>query len=109
MSTQEPEPPAPTAPGPGTGRPRRRAAEIGSVTAVVAGILAVVALVLTNHPHRAVLLTAAILFALAAARAVWPGRPWFASRWRWLDVVFYAAIGAAIWYFSPFTATMGLV
>jgi hypothetical protein len=49
------------------------------------------------------------LFLLSGARALWPGRPWFASRWRWLDVAFYAGVGALIWFFSPFTATMGIV
>ncbi len=90
-------------PAPGAGL------EILSIVAVVLGLLLVVVFALTNHPHRAVLAVCALLFALAGMRAVWPGRPWFASRWRWMDVVFYAAIGAAIWFFSPFTATMGIV
>jgi len=45
---------------------------------------------------------------MAVMRAVWPGRPWFASRRRWADVGLYVLLGAVIWYFSPYTATLGL-
>jgi hypothetical protein len=90
-------------------RRRADAAETASVAVALAGLAGVVLLTLTDHPHRAVLLTAGLLFLLSGARALWPGRPWFASRWRWLDVAFYAGVGALIWFFSPFTATMGIV
>jgi len=91
------------------GRRRIDVAETASVAVVLAGLAGSAVLALTDHPHRAVLLIAGLLFLLAGARALWPGRPWFASRWRWLDVAFYAGVGALIWFFSPFTATMGIV
>lgn len=72
------------------------------------GVSAVVIFALTNHPHRAALALAATLGTMAVARLVAPGRLWFASRSRWLDAVFYAALALLIWYFSPYTATMGL-
>lgn len=80
-----------------------------SVWATLAGLVAVAVLALTNHPHRAVLLLGGGLVVFAVARALWPGRPWFASRWRWLDVAFYAGLGALVWFLSPFTATMGVL
>lgn len=79
-----------------------------SLVGVIACMSAVVVLILTNHPHRAVILLAGGLFVLAGLRALLPGRPWFASRYRWLDVAFYAGLGALIWLLSPWTATMGL-
>lgn len=83
-------------------------AGVVSLVGVVACAVAVVVLVLTDHPHRAVIVVSAALFSLAGLRAVLPGRPWYASRHRWLDVAFYAGLGALVWFFSPWTATMGL-
>lgn len=79
-----------------------------SLAGVVACMAATVGLILTNHPHRAVIVLVVGLLALAALRAVWPGRPWFASRHRWLDVALYAGLGVVVWLLSPWTATMGL-
>ncbi len=81
-------------------------AETLSVVGVAASLIAMVMLAVLDHPHRSVILLVVILFALAAARIVWPGRPWFASRHRWFDVIFYGGFGAAVWLLSPFTATM---
>lgn len=80
----------------------------GSLVGVLACVGAVVVLTLMNHPHRAVIVLVLGLFAMALMRALWPGRPWFASRHRWLDVPFYAGLGALVWLLSPWTATMGL-
>lgn len=87
-----------------------KAAETATLVLVVLAFVAIVVLVLTDHPHRAVLVLVSTLYAAAAMRAVWLPyyRPWFASRHRWSDVAFYAVLASAIWYLSPFTATMGV-
>lgn len=72
------------------------------------GVSAVIAFALTNHPHRAVFALVATLAAMAILRLFLPGRPWFASRNRWMDSALLVGVAAALWYFSPFTATMGL-
>lgn len=72
------------------------------------GLAAVAGFVLMDHPHRAVLALAATLGAMALLRLLLPGRPWFASRNRWMDSALLAGVALALWYFSPFTATMGI-
>ncbi len=72
------------------------------------GLAAVAGFALTDHPHRAVLALAATLGAMALLRLLLPGRPWFASRNRWMDSALLAGLALALWYFSPFTATMGI-
>lgn len=87
-------------------RPRWR--QWATMPVPLGGLAAVVGFALTNHPHRAVLALAATLGATALLRLLLPGRPWFASRNRWMDSAVLAGIALALWYFSPFTATMGI-
>lgn len=82
------------------------AAVIATLVAAVAGVVAVFALALTNHPHRAVLVLAGGFAAFAVLRAVWPGQPWFAARYRWVDVGVYALIAVGLYVLSPWTATL---
>ncbi|WP_253953842.1 DUF3017 domain-containing protein [Schaalia sp. 19OD2882] len=79
----------------------------GSVVFVALGVFTVAVLTLTNHPHRAVLLLSALLGVMGVLRAVWPSRPWFASRHRVGDVALYLSLAAGILVFSPWTAAMG--
>lgn len=79
-----------------------------TIVVPVAGLAAVVACAVTDHPHRAVLALAATLGVMAFLRLLLPGRPWFASRNRCFDSALLAGVGLALWYFSPFTATMGV-
>ncbi len=72
------------------------------------GVLGAALLAALDHPHRAVLLLVGTLLSLAIARLLIPGRPWFASRNRWMDAALLSGIGLAMWYFSPFTATLGI-
>ena len=83
-------------------------ATLVSVAFVVLACVLITLLALFNHPHKAVLVLVVTMFIMAVMRAVWPGRPWFASRRRWADVGLYVLLGAVIWYFSPYTATLGL-
>ncbi|WP_040313520.1 DUF3017 domain-containing protein [Schaalia cardiffensis] len=76
---------------------------------VIVGVCGAVLLAALNHPHRAVLLLVATLEGLAVARLVIPGRPWFSSRSKWMDVTFFGGVGLLIWYFAPYTATVGIV
>ena len=55
-------------------------ATLASVAFVVLSCMAMAVLAVMNHPHKAVLLLVVTMFVMAAMRAVWPGRPWFASR-----------------------------
>lgn len=72
------------------------------------GVLAAVVFAAFDHPHRAVLVLVGTLLAMAVARLIIPARPWFASRNRWLDAALMAAIGVALWYFAPYTATLSI-
>ncbi len=83
-------------------------ATLASVGFVVLSCLVITILAILDHPHKAVLVLVVTMFVMGAMRAVWPGRPWFASRRRWVDVAVYVVLGALIWYFSPYTATLGL-
>ncbi len=78
----------------------------GVVTAVgaVAGLLAVVLFILFDHPHRAAVTLGAGMLAMGLLRGLWPGRPWFSSRNRFLDAAAYVGVGVAILYLSPWTA-----
>ena len=58
-------------------------ATLASVAFVVLSCTAMAVLAVMNHPHKAVLVLVGTMFIMAAMRAVWPGRPWFASRRRW--------------------------
>ena len=79
-----------------------------AMAVTIAGVVACVVLAALDHPHRAVLCLVVVLGLMALLRLIVPGRPWFASRNRWLDAAVLAGIGAAIWYLSPFTATIGV-
>jgi hypothetical protein len=83
-------------------------ATILSVLFVCGATVAIALLAWLNQPHKAVLLLVGTLVVMGGLRAVWPGRPWFASRRKWADCGVYLVLAAAIWYLSPFTATLGL-
>lgn len=85
---------------------RSHIATVLTLVAAGAGVAAVFALALTNHPHRAVLLLAGGFAAFALLRAVWPGQPWFAARYRWVDVGVYLLIAGGLYALSPWTATL---
>lgn len=102
---------APQTPKPGRqwSEPGKRASLIfGLITAigVAVGIIAVVVLALTDHPHRAVILLGSGCIVLGVMRGLWPGRPWFAARHRGGDAIAYIVVGAAILWLSPWTATI---
>ncbi|PID97723.1 MAG: DUF3017 domain-containing protein [Actinobacteria bacterium] len=61
------------------------------------------------RPVYGVWILALLLWIFALLRIVVPGRPWFAARGRAVDAFLYAGIGAAIMYFSPFTAVIGAI
>ncbi|MCD4556804.1 DUF3017 domain-containing protein [Schaalia sp. lx-100] len=65
-------------------------------------------LIVTNHPHRAVLLLAGFSLFYACVRAIFPGRPWFASRGRFFDCALWILVAVACWWFAPWTATVGV-
>ena len=79
-----------------------------TIAIVIAGVGGTALLAALGHPHRAVLLLAGTLGAMALARLLIPGRPWFSSRSKWMDVLVLSGLALLIWYFSPYTATMGL-
>lgn len=89
--------------------PGRLASQIfGYLTAVgvVIGVLAVIWLAATNHPHRAAVLLGSGSILLGAMRGLWPGKPWFASRHRLGDCLAFVCIGIAILWLSPWTSTI---
>ena len=72
------------------------------------GVLGVIALAVTDHRHRAVMLMVAVLVGMAALRLWTPGRPWFASRARLMDVAVYVILAAIIWWFAPYVSTLAV-
>ena len=66
-------------------------------------VLGVIALAVTDHRHRAVMLMVAVLVGMGT-----PGRPWFASRGRLADAIVYVILAAIIWYLAPFVSTMAV-
>lgn len=80
----------------------------GLTTAVLAvvGLLAVFLFALFDHPYRAVVALGAGMLLAGVLRGVWPGRPWFSARNRWLDVTAYLLIGALLLYLAPWTAAI---
>lgn len=81
------------------------ATAIGSSLAV----LGVLLLAVFGHPFRSAVLMGVAIILMGALRAVWPGRPWFASRSKWWDVLAFVVVGLVILYFSPWTATLAVV
>ena len=69
------------------------------------GVLGVIALAVSDHRHRAVMLMVAVLVGMGALRLWTPGRPWFASRARLMDVAVYVILAAIIWWFAPYVST----
>lgn len=74
----------------------------------VLGVLGVIALSATDHRHRAVMVLVAVLAGMGALRLWAPGRPWFASRGRLVDVSVYVILAAIIWYLAPYVSTMAV-
>lgn len=74
----------------------------------VLGVLGVIALSATDHRHRAVMVLVAVLTGMGALRLWTPGRPWFASRGRLVDVSVYVILAAIIWYLAPYVSTMAV-
>jgi hypothetical protein len=72
------------------------------------GVLGVIALAVTDHRHRAVMLVVAVLVGMATLRLWTPGRPWFASRARLMDVAVYVILAAIIWWFAPYVSTLAV-
>ena len=72
------------------------------------GVLGVIALAVSDHRHRAVLLMVAVLVGMGVLRLWTPGRPWFASRGRVADAIVYVILAAIIWYLGPYVATMAV-
>lgn len=72
------------------------------------GVLGVIALAVTDHRHRAVMLLVAVLVGMGIVRLWTPGRPWFASRGRLADAIVYVILAAIIWYLAPFVSTMAV-
>ena len=69
------------------------------------GVLGVIALAVSDHRHRVVLLMVAVLVGMGALRLWTPGRPWFASRAGLRDVAVYVILAAIIWWFAPYVST----
>ncbi len=89
--------------------PSYRASRIfGLITAIGTnlGVLLVLWLAITDHPHRAVILLGGGVIVLGIFRGLWPGSPWFASRHRFLDTIAYIVLGVVIFWLSPWTATI---
>ncbi|MDO4258522.1 MAG: DUF3017 domain-containing protein [Actinomycetaceae bacterium] len=82
--------------------------EKGSVLFVILATATIALMAATNHPHRAVLILVGTLAIMGGLRALWPGRPWFASRNRIGDVAVYLTLALLIWWLSPWTAALGL-
>ncbi|EFU60367.1 hypothetical protein [Actinomyces sp. oral taxon 180] len=74
----------------------------------VLGVLGVIALSATDHRYRAVMVLVAVLAGMGALRLWTPGRPWFASRGRLVDVSVYVILAAIIWYLAPYVSTMAV-
>lgn len=85
----------------------RVGAWLGAALSVL-GVLGVIALAVSDHRHRAVLLMVAVLVGMGALRLWTPGRPWFASRARLMDVAVYVILAAIIWWFAPYVSTLAV-
>jgi hypothetical protein len=85
----------------------RLGAFLGAVLSASA-VLGVIALAVTDHRHRAVMLMVAVLVGMGIVRLWTPGRPWFASRGRLADAIVYVILAAIIWYLAPFVSTMAV-
>ena len=85
----------------------RVGAWLGAALSAV-GVLGVIALAVTDHRHRAVMLMVAVLVGMGALRLWTPGRPWFASRARLMDVAVYVILAAIIWWFAPYVSTLAV-
>ncbi len=99
----------PRVPAPTDERISRKASlYFGLVTAIgaTAGVLVVLLFAIFDHPYRAVVLLGSGTALMGVLRGIWPGRPWFASRKKALDVIAYVLAGAIILYLAPWTATM---
>lgn len=80
----------------------------GVFTAAVAlgGVALSVVAALLRHPRPADWILAVAVLTLGVLRGLWPGRPWYASRNKVLDVVIYIAVALALLLLSPWTSTM---
>lgn len=73
------------------------------------GVLGVIALAVSDHRHRAVMLMVAVLVGMGALRVCGtPGRPWLASRARLMDAAVYVILAAIIWWFAPYVSTLAV-
>ena len=91
--------------------PSQKATLIFGIVAAIwtaAAMVLSIFLALTSHPYRSAMAVGVGVLVLGILRAVWPGRPWFASRRRGLDATVCIAAGVAILIFAPWTA-IGIV
>ncbi len=81
----------------------RAAFLFGLSTAVFSGLVILLStlMALTDHPFRAVLGLGIGVATLGILRAGWPGRPWYASRSKWLDVSAFVLAGLIIVLLAP--------
>lgn len=61
---------------------------------------------LARHPRLADIILASAVILLGLARAFWPGRPWYASRNKALDVTIYLLVAAGLLLLSPWASTL---
>ena len=87
---------------------RRASLMFGLLTAAgaILGVLVVAALAFFSRPHAAVLVLGLGMVVMGVLRGLWPGRPWFSSRNRWLDALVYTLVGVAILILAPWTASL---
>ncbi|WRS31130.1 DUF3017 domain-containing protein [Actinomycetaceae bacterium MB13-C1-2] len=84
----------------------RSARVFGIVTALGCALVIFLVLIfaLTGSPYRASIAMGCGIATLGAARGIWPGQPWFASRSKWSDVMVYLGVGLAIILLAPLVA-----
>lgn len=87
----------------GEGVSDRAAFIFGLSTAIFSGLVVLFSalMALLDRPFRAVLVLGIGVAALGILRAAWPGRPWYASRSKWLDVFAFVLAGLVIVLLAP--------
>ena len=86
----------------------RRSLAFGTITAVIAigSVACAVLLVILDDAYSACMALGIASCTLGVARVLWPGRPWYASRNRFIDFLFYGVFGVLVIILAPWVHSL---
>ena len=86
----------------------RRSLAFGTITAVIAiaSVAGAILMLVLNNAYAACMSLGIASCTLGVSPVLWPGRPWYASRNRFIDFLFYGAFGVSLILLAPWVHSL---